>query len=380
MKILILTPDFPPMAYGGIGTYVYKIAREYVQMGHNVTVVVARADCFVDEKYEERLYNNIKTIEFLRKNNEEIKIPNEAIVRFSENNNVILRTVMNLIASNNYDVVHINDWYFAIVMDRIKKYYPCVIVSTIHATSSRRKFLLEYMRSYTVQNSNKVIAVSNFIKDDIVQRYHVNPEEIEVIYSGVDIGKNKGKKQNYLTYVGRISKTKGCECLINAYKNLMDSKNISSDIKLKVIGSGILENKIKDMVHDYGLEKNIVFYGKLEHKKAMEVLSHSLLNIIPSVEEPYGLVALESMAEGTCTIASEVGGLKEIIINGENGELVPANDYVRLASVISKLLKNPSMREQYEINGRRYAEKLPWSKTAQETMRIYESCLESVVN
>lgn len=376
MKILMLTPDFPPLAYGGIGTYVHRLAREYVQMGHNVTVVVARADCFVTSIFEERIEDNIKIIEFLRQYDEEIKIPNEAIVRFSENNNVILSKVMNLFATNNYDVVHVNDWYFAIVMDRIKKYYSCIIISTIHATSSHRKLLLEYMRSYTVHNSDKVIAVSNYIKEDILQRYHVDEEKVGVVYSGVDSSKNLGEKHNYITYIGRISKTKGCECLINAYKRLVDNGNLPRNMILKIIGTGALENKIKEMVKEFGLEKNIVFYGKLEHEKAMEILSHSILNVIPSVEEPYGLVALESMAEGTCAIASDVGGLKEIIKDGENGVLIPVNDYIKLASTILHILEDTKLRERFEENGIKFAKKIPWSKTAQDTMYIYEKCLE----
>lgn len=376
MKILMLTPDYPPLAYGGIGTYVHRLAREYVHMGHNVTVVVARADYFVTSNFEERIEDNITIIEFLKQRDEEIKIPNEAIVRFSENNNVILSTVMNLIATNNYDVVHINDWYFAIVMDRIKKHYSCTIISTIHATSSHRYYLLEYMRSYTVNNSDKVIAVSNFIKEDILQRYHVDEKKVGVVYSGVDLSKNQGEKLNYITYIGRISKTKGCDCLINAYKCLVDNGNLPKNMMLKIIGTGALENKIKEMVKEFGLEKKIVFYGRLEHKKAMEILSHSILNVIPSVEEPYGLVALESMAEGTCAIASDVGGLKEIIKDGENGILIPVNDSMQLASAIVQILEDTKLREKFEKNGIKFAQKIPWSKTAQETMHIYGKCLK----
>jgi len=259
-----------------------------------------------------------------------------------------------------------------------------IIISSIRVMGGGKRYFhyLERMTSFMVDH---YITVSKNVKKYIVDKSKISVNKISVIYNGVKVrDRNSLKLQNVklpfdikpedkiLITVGRLHKQKGHYYLIHAI--LKVGKEVSN-IKLLIIGEGEEENNLKNLTESLDLTDKVIFMGVRFDVES--IISTAKLFVLPSLWEGMPNVLLEAMAAEKPVVATEVGGVAELVINGETGLLVPSRDSGALASAIIDLLQNDLKAKRMGRNGRiRVEKKFNISKTLKETENLYQKLLK----
>jgi glycosyltransferase involved in cell wall biosynthesis len=294
-----------------------------------------------------------------------------------------------LIRSEKVNVIHARSRAPAWSAFLAHKITGCRFITTFHGDYSFKpiKVLKKYYNSIMVKGS-KVIAVSKFIEDQIEKNYAVSGDKIVTIHRGVDLNEFCPKKvisqrllalrnkisipdgKLVITMPGRITKGKGHEVLLNALSLL--NKN---DFCCLIVGDIEKHHnyylEISELVDKLGLKDNIVFTGNLPDMPAVYLLSDII--VAPStIQESFGRIAVEAQAMGRIVIASNLGGFKETIRDGETGFLIPPNSEA-LAEAISRVT-NMTEHNKYKImqSARKNAELFSLEKMKRKTVSIYK--------
>jgi starch synthase len=312
------------------------------------------------------------------------------------------------------DVVHTHTWYTSMAGYFLKKLYNVPFVLTTHSLEPLRAWKAEqlgsgyamssWMERTAILDADAIIAVSEGTKADILRAYpDVKADRIHVIYNGVDLAEyQKGSETRALTdygidpakpyvlFVGRITRQKGVTHLVDAIRYLPremqvvlcagapDTPDIAAEMRQKV------ENAGRDHPHIIWVEKMV------KKHEAIQLYSNARVFCCPSVYEPFGIVNLEAMACRAPVLASSTGGIKEVVVDGETGYLVPFEQdpvtsfpvdpekFARdLAAGINRLLEDPDKCRRFGNAGRRRVEEIfSWSAIAQQTIRLYEMLLQ----
>ena len=220
------------------------------------------------------------------------------------------------------------------------KYYNCLLRKCVH--NSFGKSLLAMLESYLnnkflnyYKHIDLFIAPSQYMKE-ISARFGIPENKIKVIYNfipkdiNISLKTDSKQTENYLLYFGRLSKEKGIDVLIDAFKEV-------KEYNLKIVGSGLEFENIQQKIKKLSLT-NIELLGPKYEKELQELIKGAKAVIIPSVWQenmPYSL--LESLDVGKIVIASNIGGMKEVIIDGQNGFLFKPGDSIELVNKIKNL-------------------------------------------
>jgi glycogen synthase len=276
-----------------------------------------------------------------------------------------------------------------------KMLYDIPLVVTIHSLEPLRPWKKEqlgngyhlstWMEKTGVEAADRIIAVSNDSKKDIMKCYNVPEDKIEVIYNGIDLnqykktGVNVARKKygidgRYILFVGRISRQKGIIHLVDAVKYL------PQDVKVVLCASTPDTEEIKmEMEEKVKLYPNIIWIDKMVTKEEIiELYSNAEVFVCPSIYEPFGIINLEAMACNTPVVASATGGIKEVVVDGETGFLVEPGNPEDLAEHIKKLLDDRELAATFGANGRKRVEEMfSWESIAKKTYDMYEDVIEN---
>jgi starch synthase len=382
MKVTFISKEYPPSVYGGAGVHVKFLSQE---LAKSMRVEVR---CF-GEQQEENGNLSIRGYRTWERmwEGDEPKF-NSTLGTFS----VDLSVVRDRFDS---DLVHTHTWYAAFAGYMAKVLYDIPLVTTVHSLEPLRPWKEEQLgRSYrlstwaerlALNNADRVIAVSNHAREDILRFMDVEPERVAVIHNGIDLDlyrpiridatrKAFGINSDYILFVGRTSRQKGMEHLIDAMQwidesvqcvcctSAPDTKEIEEEIAAKV-----------------EKQPRIVWINSLlREEQYVELYSNARIFVCPSVYEPFGIINLEAMACETPVVASAVGGIVETVVDGETGILVePANPRV-LADTVNRLLADRELTERFGKNGRKRVEQyFSWASVAKKTQQLYrEVCAE----
>jgi glycosyltransferase involved in cell wall biosynthesis len=211
----------------------------------------------------------------------------------------------------------------------------------------------------------------------IRRRYGVSPDRCETIPIGVDKERfyplNIEREAHSLLFLGRLESRKGVDFLIRAIPGI---KNILKDMRLYIVGEGVLRLSLEDFARRQGLMENVRFLGTLPDLEVNRWYNRVSAVIIPSVFEGFGLTATEAMACGTPVIATDVDGLRDVVQNGWNGLLVRYGHMEGIREKIIHLLTNPDVQRDLSMNGRKTVEEhYNWSILADRVWRVYERFL-----
>ena len=241
------------------------------------------------------------------------------------------------------------------------------LVITVHGsdiTVLSKSSVFRPILRFVLKNADRVIAVSAFLKRE-VEKLGVSEGKVEVIYGGVTISKEgeafdmPGK---VIAFVGSLVPQKGVDTLIESVKGIK-----IKDTNLAIVGGGPERKGLEALAAGMG---NIQFLGRREGLK--DILTKSDVLVLPSREEGFGLVLLEAMALGTPVVATNVGGIPEIVEDRVSGILVEKDNPEQLASAISKVLEDEELRKAITENGREKAKRFTWEKMGNEIDRLYE--------
>jgi len=397
VKVLLLTNEYPPHIYGGAGVHVDHLSRELAK-AINVDV-----RCFGDQRFEEGKL----TVAGFELDTSNFSCPEPLKSAFG----AIRRCVDFNTTNVDADLVHCHTWYshFGGILAKLNYGIPLVI--TTHSLEPMRPWKREqlaggydfsvWIEKTALEMADAIIAVSGETKRDIERLFNVDPTRVHVIHNGIDLDQYRrvdsiaalerhgiDPKKPYLLFVGRIARQKGIVHLVRAIQFMDPGFQI-------VLCAGAPDTpeiaiEMKSAVDQARAKRDgIIWIEEMVDRTAViELYSHAAVFCCPSIYEPFGIINLEAMACETAVVASAVGGIKEVVVDGETGFLVPLEQMKEspfeptnpeefahaLAERINQLMKDRYLREKFGKAGRKRAEeKFSWTAIAQKTRRLYES-------
>jgi alpha-maltose-1-phosphate synthase len=397
VKVLFLTNEYPPHIYGGAGVHVGYLSRELAK------TMPVEVRCFGDQRIEEA---NLKVTGF-ELDTSGFTCPEPLKSAFGAVRRCIDFNTTNIDA----DIVHCHTWYSHFGGILAKKNYGIPLVITVHSLEPLRPWKREqlgggydfslWIEKNALEMADAIIAVSSETKRDIERLFDLAPARVHVIHNGIDLeeyrkfsstealrrhGIDPGKP--YLLFVGRITRQKGIVYLVRAIP-FMDP-----DFQI-VLCAGApdtpeVADEMKDAVKRATRKRSDVIWIEemVDRSAVIELYSHAAVFCCPSIYEPFGIINLEAMACETAVVASAVGGIKEVVVDGETGFLVPLKQMQEspfepldpekfsrdLAAKINELMKDRHLREKFGKAGRKRAEeKFSWSAIARKTKALYET-------
>ena len=398
MKVLFLTNEYPPHIYGGAGVHVDYLTRE---LAKSIDVEVR---CFGDQDFKDKRLQ-VKGYEL---DTSGFTCPDPLKSAFGAVRRCVDFNTTNIDAN----LVHCHTWYSHFGGILAKMNYGIPLVITTHSLEPLRPWKREqlaggydfslWVEKTALEMADAVIAVSNETKADIERLFKVDPKRLHVIHNGIDLEEYRegnatealkrhgiDPQQPFLLFVGRITRQKGIIHLVRAI-HFMDP-----DFPI-VLCAGApdtpeIGEEMKQAVTEAQKKRKNIFWIEemLDRKAVIELYSHAAVFCCPSIYEPFGIINLEAMACETAVVASAVGGIKEVVVDGETGFLVPV-DFVAdtfklanaekfsrdLASKINQLMKDQPLREKFGKAGRKRAEEFfSWTKIAEKTKALYQTLL-----
>ena len=402
MKVLFLTNEYPPHIYGGAGVHADHLSRE---LAKSMPVEVR---CFGDQNFKK---GNL-TVKGFELDTSDFTCPKPLRSVFGAVRRCTDFNTTNIDAN----LVHCHTWYshFGGILAKLNYGIPLVI--TVHSLEPLRPWKREqlgggydfslWIEKTALAMADAVIAVSNETKRDIERLFGVDPTRMHVIHNGIDLEDYRRVdstgalarygidiNEPYLLFVGRITRQKGIIHLLRAIQ-FMDQR-FQIVLCAAAPDTPEIAEEMKNAVERLKTDRSDIIWidEMVDRKTANELYSHAAVFCCPSIYEPFGIINLEAMACETAVVASAVGGIKEVVVDGETGFLVPLEQmkespfeplnpekFARdLAARINQLMADPTLREKFGKAARKRAqEKFSWSAIAQRTKTLYESLTRSV--
>lgn len=243
----------------------------------------------------------------------------------------------------------------------------------------KKRIIEKNLKNYTA------IASTSYCMAEETKKYLENKNrKIYITPFGVDTKKfknfniEKNKNEIVIGIVKTLTEKYGVEYLIRAIKELENilPEDIFSKIRLVIYGKGELKNKLEDLTKELQIDDKVIFKGYISNEDVPKALNEMDIFVVPSINESFGVAAVEAMACEIPVIASSVGGLKEVIVDKETGYLVPKKDYKEIAKYLKKLILDKNLRTSLGENGRkRVLENYDWNSNVEYMIKIYEEII-----
>ena len=406
MRILMLSNEYPPNVYGGAGVHVDHLSRELMRIAgdrHRLQVLCFGNQLKIGANFAIKGIAGLPMLPCRDSGNRKVI-------------DVLGRNVAMAGEAGDADMVHCHTWYTYLAGCLAKQFMDIPLAITVHSLEPLRPWKREqigagynvssWLEKTAVENADGVIAVSQAMKADILRLYNVAPEKVRVIYNGIDAHRyRKVSKPDVLVslgidplkptvlFVGRITRQKGIIHLVRALPYIAESAQI-------VLCAGapdtqeIADEMRAEVERARARTRNPIIWipEMVPVERLIPLYSHAAAFVCPSVYEPFGIINLEAMACGTPVVASAVGGIPEVVLNGETGILVPfepvggADPEPRrpevyaheLAAAINDVLRAPERRLRMGAAGRRRVEALfGWEAIARQTLAYYQELIEA---
>lgn len=294
----------------------------------------------------------------------------EEIARYTED--VVLR-----LANENFDIIHAHDWMTYPAGVALAKISGKPLIVHLHSAEYDRSGSnvnpqIHSIEKMGLESANAVIAVSHYTKSIINREYNVPEERIFVVHNGIypkQLVHHYRKKQNWaakvVLFLGRITFQKGPEYFVKAAEKVIQH---TPDVIFVMAGTGDMLPSVINMVHEAGLDKHFHFPGFLKEKEVEEIFSAADLYVMPSVSEPFGLSALESINFDTPALISKQSGVAEVLDNALKFDFWDVN---RLADLIINGLQHEELRSELIVKAKEELKNLRWDASALKTKDIY---------
>jgi glycogen synthase len=406
-RVLILSWEYPPVIEGGLARHVRKLSEELVRQGVAVDVLTRGAgqepdgDASATEAHEGSATMDERggvTVEE-RGGVTVHRVPEPGWPRDLDRfvawvqrmNNDMLAAGEALAEEHSYDLVHGHDWLVAnacaALADRLRVPY----LTTIHATEHGRhqgwvqdqpQAHIHAVECSMAKRADSVIACSHYMRGHAADIFDIDEARITVIPNGIDprdlrpVDDLKTLRRQFaapdeqlVLLVGRLVYEKGFQLALDALPGVIERVG---RVRFLVAGSGTHEAELKAQAQRLGLTDQGVFLGWIGDDALHSLYRIADLCVVPSIYEPFGLVALEAMASGCPCIVADTGGLREVVPPGERvGLRFNGGDAAHLGVMIERLLVDRELRDRLVAEASEHVLRFDWSDVAQRTRQVY---------
>ncbi|HXB50030.1 MAG TPA: glycogen synthase [Streptosporangiaceae bacterium] len=386
MRVAMLTREYPPEVYGGAGVHVEYLARSLADLV-DLTVhcqgadrpdgALARGD---DRPVPPAVAHR----------------PWDKLAAASSALQVISTDLAMTAAAGGADLVHSHTWYANLAGHLSSLLYGVPHVMTAHSLEPLRPWKAEQLgggyalsswcERTAIESAAAVIAVSRGMAADIRASYPAVPaDRVHVIYNGIDANQYRpdhgrdaldrfgiDPAEPSVVFIGRVTRQKGLPVLLRAAEWIDPSAQLV--LCAGQADTAELQAEVTGLVEHLRASRSGVIWlpGMLAKSEVIQILSHATVFVCPSEYEPLGIVNLEAMACGCAVVASAVGGIPEVVADGETGQLVPPGDEGALATAVNAMITNPAVAAEFGARGRKRAvAEFSWDKIAAQTERLY---------
>jgi glycosyltransferase involved in cell wall biosynthesis len=376
--------EFPPRIVGGIASHVYNLSRDLVREGIDTYVVTC--DFPGAPEYEE-----IDGVHVFRVDSYTSPSPDFASWVYLMNVNMEKKAVALIRRlDNQINLIHAHDWLVANSAIGLKHIFRVPLLATIHSTEIGRRNslhtnyerMIHQTEARLTQEAWKVICCSQYMTSHVEWAFGLPKDKVMMIPNGVDTNafhrKIDGDKfrskyasadEKIVLFVGRFVHEKGVHVLIGAMPKVLSR----ADAKFVIVGNGYMKDSLIGQVHRMGLADKAYFTGFVDDQTLKLLYDCADICVVPSLYEPFGIVALEAMAAQTPVVASDTGGLSEIIDHDKTGVKVYPDNSDSLAWGITRLLLDPDYANWIKKNAyNKVLKEYTWRKIGERTKILYQ--------
>ncbi len=385
-RVLILSWEYPPLIEGGLARHVRKLSEALVELGIEVHVLTRGGE---DSPRAETAGGV-----FVHRIREPAhpKDLGEFVAWVERMNSDMLAAGVELGDEMDFDLVHGHDWLVANACDHLARRMSAPLVMTIHATEYGRHqgWVKDHPQSYIhgverwiTNRSQRVIACSDYMREQIADVFGIAEGRITVIPNGIDpadlphppaaeLARLRARfaapDERLVLLIGRLVYEKGFQLALEAMPKVI--KKVPGT-RFLVAGSGTHEEELKKQAEELGLMEHGTFLGWIGDDVLRSLYGIADLTVVPSIYEPFGLVALEAMASGCPVIVADTGGLREVVPNSGAGLRFRPKDPAALARVAIRVLSDPDLEARLIAEAHEQVRLFDWSDIAAETATVY---------
>lgn len=400
MKIALFTNEFPPNIYGGAGVHIDFLSQELARLGE------VEVRCFGNQEMHLQSMNVLGIQSSLNKMEDADNPHIKMFHNLSKNVEMAQHT-------SAADIVHCHTWYTHLAGILSRELLQIPLILTTHSLETHRPwkveqlgngyFLSRWIENHAYNTADGVIAVSQQMKTDVIEAYGITPDKVTVIHNGIDPEFYSPTFDNdllleyginpdipFVLFVGRITRQKGISQLISAAKHF--NKNCQVVLCAGAPDTPEIAKETEELIAGLkSTREGVILISEMLPREKVKVLySHARVFACPSLYEPFGIINLEALSCETPVVGSAVGGIPEILTEGETGYLIelepisrtdfnpksPEEFQKNFASKVNLLLEDENRAKQMGKAGRqRVLEKFSWESIAKTTYNYYQEVI-----
>jgi glycogen(starch) synthase len=389
-RALILSWEYPPLIEGGLARHVRKLSEGLAEVGAEVHVLTRGGE----ESPPEEDAGGV-AIHRVREPTRPRDL-GEFVTWVERMNADMLAAGVELGDRYEFDLVHGHDWLVAAACDHLARRFGAPLVTTIHATEYGRhqgwvdvhpQSYIHGVERWITNRSDRVIACSYYMREQIADIFGVEEEHVTVIPNGIDpddlqphdppgLARLRAEfaapDERLMLLVGRLVYEKGFQIALEAMPALIERL---PDTRFIVAGSGTHEAELRRQAAELGLGGDGTFLGWIGDDVLHSLYRIADVCVVPSIYEPFGLVALEAMASGCPCIVADTGGLREVVPHGEVGLRFRAGDPDGLVDVTARVLSDGELGRRLVAEAHDHVRRFDWLDVAERTAATYDSLL-----
>jgi glycosyltransferase involved in cell wall biosynthesis len=392
--------EFPPFNSGGLGTACHGLTHGLADHDVEVTFVLPRKVAansdkirisFADHRevtmeFYTKLFNPYITTELFKALRKQLKAEDivsddliSEVYKYSVNARDVAR-------NSSHDIIHAHDWLSFGAGLEAKHITKKPLVLHVHATELDRTGFngahphIYHIEKEGMKRADKVIAVSGYTREIIAKHYGIPRHRIDVLHNGINVHEFKRRyaddvaqiKQFFgkiVLFVGRLTLQKGADYFLHAARKVLE---YDQDVSFIIAGSGDSEHQLMHEAARYGISNKIFFTGFLRGQELNKIYQAADLYVMPSVSEPFGIAALEAMANGAPVMLSKQSGVAEVITNALKVDFWDVED---MANKMLAVLQYPALYHTLHEYGEHEVQKHTWHESARKCRHIYNQLL-----
>ena len=394
LSVMMLTWEFPPRIIGGISPHVYYLSRSLARNGVKVFVVT----CDFPGAPQHEVLDGVEVYRV-----DSYRNPSPDFATWVYLMNVNMQKEAATIIRNldeNIDVLHAHDWLVATAGIGLKHVFRKPLFATIHSTEIGRRNgihldherMIHETEAWLTYEAWKVICCSDYMVSHVRWAFGLPPDKQVMIPNGVNTDVYAEAQRKDLTqfrrrfalpserivlFVGRLVYEKGVHVLVNAIPKVLEKVNT----KTVIVGNGYMKEQVSGIVKGLGIDQKAMFTGFVDDETLRRLQTCADVSVVPSLFEPFGIVALEAMAAKSPVVVSDTGGLAEIVDHDVDGIKVYPNNPDSLAWGITRVLTDERNANRLRSNAyKKIQEKYNWDTIAKKTRDVYRTVLSDYSN